>query len=296
MEHKGRIIKGIAGFYYVKADNVVFECKARGIFKKDKIIPLVGDNVIISINSLEEKTAIIEKIMPRNVEMIRPRVANVDQAVVVIALKNPEPHKIMIDKLTVLIEKSGLDLVICFNKCDLDSEGIYKEFYDIYKSTGYRIISTSAYDNSGLDELKEVLDNKVSVLAGPSGVGKSSILNVIQRDLHLKTGLVSKKIKRGKHTTRHSELIELDFGGFVVDTPGFTSLDITSIEMSELKEFFPEFKNDKIQCKFSDCYHEKEPKCGVKLGVENGLISKSRYESYLYLLNEIKENRRHKKW
>lgn len=294
MEKQGIVVKTIADFYYVKVDGKIYESKARGILKKNKEIPLVGDNVIVTISS--DENAVIEKILKRSVELIRPKVSNVDQAIIIVALKNPNPHKNMIDKLTVLIEKAGLDIVLCFNKRDLDSEGIFKEFYDIYKTTGYKIVSTSAFDNTGLSDLKDILKDKLSVFAGPSGVGKSSILNVLNKDLHLKTGVISEKIKRGKHTTRHSELIELDFGGYVVDTPGFTSLDVTSIEESELREYFPEFEEINEQCKFSDCLHENEPNCALKDAMKNGKISESRYKSYLYFLNEIREYRRHKKW
>jgi len=293
---EGIIMKGIAGFYYVKSGETIYECKARGIFKKKKITPLVGDKVQINITCEEKNKGVIEKISKRSVELTRPQVANVDQVVIVFAVTQPEPNINLLDKLLVLSEYHGLDSILCFNKIDLDSESLIKKYIDIYGKTGYQVIVSSTYNNTGIQNVRDILKDKITVFAGPSGVGKSSLLNEIQEGLQLQTGELSQKIKRGKHTTRHTELIDLDFGGCVVDTPGFTSLDINFIELEELKEYFREFEEYEEQCKFKNCEHINEPVCGIKKAVAEGHISKSRYESYLYFIDAIKEHRRYKSW
>jgi len=283
---KGVIIKGIGGFYYVKSEGKVYECKARGKFRKDNISPLVGDKVIISTEE-DKDTGIIEEILERKVELFRPPVANVDQAIIVISIKKPEPNFKLLDKLLILGEHSNLELSICINKIDLDAEKERELFLNIYKNTGYNLIFTSIKSNEGIDMLKDILKDKITVFAGPSGVGKSSLLNTIQEGLRLKTGEISRKISRGKHTTRHCELLELDFGGWVVDTPGFTSINIDFIEPEELQKYYPEFRNISSNCKFSDCIHINEPGCCVKREMEMGNISKNRYENYIYFINEL---------
>jgi len=281
----GIIIKGIGGFYYVKEDSKIFECKARGKFRNEKITPLVGDYVLFSVDN-KTGQGIIEKIIDRKVELLRPPVANVDQAIIVIAVKNPTPNLQLLDKLLILGEYSNLNLTICLNKIDLDNQGFYKDFVEIYKNTSYSIIPTSTKQFIGLERIREVLKNKITVFAGPSGVGKSSILNSVQKGLELKTGDISKKIKRGKHTTRHSELLELDFGGLVVDTPGFTSLNIDFISVEELSTYFPEFRRVQ-QCRFTDCIHIDEPDCSVKKAVSDGYISNNRYNNYVSFAKEL---------
>ncbi len=296
MAKDGIILKGIAGFYYVKTDSGIYECKARGKIKNKKITPLVGDHVKMNIEDEEEMKGVIEKIMPRRNELIRPTVANVDQAIIVFAIHNPEPSMNLIDKLTVLSEYSDLEIVLVFNKLDLDNDHHFRELERVYRTTGYKVIATSTYSEEGINELKECLKNKISVFAGPSGVGKSSLLNDVQSGLTLQTGEISEKIKRGKHTTRHSELVELDLEGWVVDTPGFTSLNIDFIEEEELGELYPEFEEASENCKFANCLHLNEPGCMVVQAVEDGVISKERYETYIYFMNQIKEARRYKKW
>lgn len=294
---KGIIVKGIAGFYYVRTDNGIYECKARGIFKKNKVTPLVGDKVNISILSENPKEGWIEEIEERNVELFRPAVANVDQAVIVFALKSPDPHLNLLDKIILLAEYSGLDLTICFNKADLivgDSE--FERYKAIYELAGYNVVMTSTKTGEGIEAVRELLKDKISVFAGPSGVGKSSMLNVVQPGLELKTGEISEKIKRGKHTTRHTELIELEFGGWVVDTPGFTSLDLNFIDMAELADLFQEFREFEGHCRFNDCMHINEPDCAVKAAVETGHIHQNRYDSYLYFYNNLIDSRRHNSW
>lgn len=294
--YDGIILKGIGGFYYVKSNSIVYECKARGIFKKRKITPLVGDKVKISILSEDEKLGVIEEISPRKLELLRPSVANVDQAIIVFAVKSPEPNINLLDKILALCEYTGLEAVLCFNKFDLLKAGEFDNIFKIYEDAGYKVLKTSTLINNGIDELISVLDGKISVFAGPSGVGKSSILNEIQPGLKLKTGAISDKIKRGKHTTRHSELIELVSGGWVVDTPGFTSLEINFVEIGELDTLFKEFREYNCQCKFNNCVHMSEPGCAVIEALNDGMIHPSRYESYKYFYNQISEHRRYKSW
>ena len=289
----GKIIKGIGGFYYVDTENGLYECRARGIFRKNKITPLVGDRVSISVVDEENKKGVVEEIEERDTELVRPPIANVDKALIVFAIKNPSPNLSLLDRFIVLAEKENLEIVIVFTKVDLDTDGeLLGELKDIYEVSGYKVISVSNKLKLNIDKIKEELKENTVVFAGPSGVGKSSLLNEVDKNFELKTGEVSDKIKRGKHTTRHSELLKLECGGMVADTPGFSSLTLDDIDESELKEYFIEF--DKYdECRFgSRCIHENEPSCAVKEAVENGDISKKRYEIYIQLLNEIRSGKR----
>ncbi|MEI3044267.1 MAG: ribosome small subunit-dependent GTPase A [Romboutsia timonensis] len=289
----GKIIKGIGGFYYVDTENGLYECRARGIFRKNKITPLVGDRVSISVVDEENKKGVVEEIEKRDTELVRPPIANVDKALIVFAIKNPSPNLSLLDRFIVLAEKENLEIVIVFTKVDLDTDGeLLGELKSIYEVSGYKVISVSNKLKLNIDKIKEELKENTVVFAGPSGVGKSSLLNEVDKNFELKTGEVSDKIKRGKHTTRHAELLKLECGGMVADTPGFSSLTLDDIDESELKEYFIEF--DKYdECRFgSRCIHENEPSCAVKEAVENGEISKKRYESYIQLLNEIRSGKR----
>ena len=289
----GKIIKGIGGFYYVDTEKGLYECRARGIFRKNKITPLVGDRVSISVVDEENKKGVVEEIEKRDTELVRPPIANVDKALIVFAIKNPAPNLSLLDRFIVLAEKENLEIVIVFTKVDLDADGeLLGELKDIYEVSGYKVIPVSNKLKLNIDKIKEELKENTVVFAGPSGVGKSSLLNEVDKNFELKTGEVSDKIKRGKHTTRHAELLKLECGGMVADTPGFSSLTLDDIDESELKEYFIEFdKHD--DCRFgSRCIHENEPSCAVKEAVENGEISKKRYESYIQLLNEIRSGKR----
>ena len=289
----GKIIKGIGGFYYVDTENGLYECRARGIFRKNKITPLVGDRVSISVVDEENKKGVVEEIEKRDTELVRPPIANVDKALIVFAIKNPAPNLSLLDRFIVLAEKENLEIVIVFTKVDLDADGeLLEELKSIYEVSGYKVIPVSNKLKLNIDKIKEELKENTVVFAGPSGVGKSSLLNEVDKNFELKTGEVSDKIKRGKHTTRHAELLKLECGGMVADTPGFSSLTLDDIDESELKEYFIEF--DKYDdCRFgSRCIHENEPSCAVKEAVENGEISKKRYESYIQLLNEIRSEKR----
>jgi len=287
----GIIIKGIGGFYYIKAEDKVYECKARGKFRKDKIIPIVGDKVKISIEPLTDK-GMVEEILPRETELIRPCVVNVTQAIIVFAVQKPEPNLSLLDRFLVSVEREGLDIIICFNKIDLDNSDM-NHIQKLYSEAGYRVIKTSTKTCDGLEQLKGNLKDKITVFAGPSGVGKSSLLNFVQSNLELQTGEISIKNNRGKHTTRHVELMELEFGGWVVDTPGFSSLEIDSLDPVDLQYYFREFTPLIGQCKFNGCVHLNEPECAIKSSVALGNINKNRYDSYIQLLGEAQKSRRY---
>ena len=282
---EGRIIKGIGGFYYIETEKGLYECRARGIFRKNKITPLVGDFVKISVVDEDNKKGVVEEIQERKTELVRPPIANVNKALIVFAVKNPTPHLSLLDRFIVLAERENLEIVIILTKIDLDDDNTFEKIKNIYEPCGYKVIGV-------IDKVKEELKDNTVVFAGPSGVGKSSLLNQIDSNFQLKTGDVSDKIKRGKHTTRHAELFELKFGGMVADTPGFSSLTLDDIEDIDLKDYFIEFE-DYDDCKFgSRCIHQNEPNCAVKEAVENGEIPKERYESYIQLLNEIRQGKR----
>jgi ribosome biogenesis GTPase len=296
--HQGRIVKGIGGFYYVNTNFGLIECKPRGIFRKDGLSPLVGDRVTISLIRGTQTQGVIEEILPRESLLLRPSVANVEQCVIVSAIVSPKPDLLLLDRLLVLTEINGLETVICFNKMDLKPQGEYDEIINMYSRAGYIVLRTSTKTGEGIEALKEALRNKISVFAGMSGVGKSSLMNKLQPQLGLKTGTVSDKSKRGRHTTRHAQLIELEFGGMVVDTPGFSSLSLGAVketsdmEESNLCHFYPEFRAYIEKCRFNGCRHLKEPGCSVKQAVNEGSIAVIRYENYVKLLEELQESRR----
>ncbi|MEG1311085.1 MAG: ribosome small subunit-dependent GTPase A [Romboutsia sp.] len=288
----GKIIKGIGGFYYVDTEDGLYECRARGIFRKQKITPLVGDRVSISVVDEDNKKGVVEEIYKRDTELVRPPIANVDKALIVFAVKNPKPNLSLLDRFIVLAEKENLEIVIVLTKADLDDDDILEELQSIYELSGYKVIPVSNKTKLNIEKIKEELRGNVVVFAGPSGVGKSSLLNEIDSNFKLQTGEVSDKIKRGKHTTRHAELLKLDCGAMVADTPGFSSLTLDDISETELKDYFIEF-DEFNECRFgSRCIHEKEPSCAIKEAVEKGEISKKRYDSYIQLLNEIRQGKR----
>ncbi|AUN15410.1 ribosome small subunit-dependent GTPase A [Paraclostridium sordellii] len=290
---EGIIIKGIGGFYYIDTDKGVYECRARGIFRKDKITPLVGDHVKMSIVDEENKKGVLEEIEKRDTELVRPPIANVNKAIIVFAIKNPNPNLSLLDRFIVLAERECLEIVIVLTKSDLATDEELEKLKNIYEVSGYKVIPVSNNKELNIDKVKEELKGNIVVFAGPSGVGKSTLLNNIDSKFQLQTGEVSDKIKRGKHTTRHAELLKLECGGMVADTPGFSSLTLDDIEENELKDYFIEFENFSDECKFGGrCMHENEPSCGVKNAVKENKISKERYESYLQLLNEKRQGKR----
>ena len=290
---QGKIIKGIAGFYYIYAeDHEIYECKAKGIFRKDNQKPLVGDNVEIEVLDIQEKEGSVTAILPRRNSLIRPAVANVDQAFVIFAMENPKPNLMLLDRFLIMMEKQDIPAVVCFNKKDLADSSELEFLYETYTGCGYRVILSSTFQGDGLDEIRQVLKGKTTVVAGPSGVGKSSITNALQENVKMETGEISKKLKRGKHTTRHSQVIPVGEDTYLMDTPGFSSLYLTDMEEQELKDYFPEFRKYEGQCRFQGCRHIHEPGCAVKEALENHKISSLRYEDYLGLYEGLKEKRR----
>ena len=291
---QGKIIKGIAGFYYVNVvESGVYECKAKGVFRKEKIKPLVGDNVRIEILDEENKTGNIVEIFPRKNELIRPAVANIDQALVVFAVTKPTPHFNLLDRFLVMMERKEIPVVLCFNKKDIATSPEIAELEAIYEKCGYPIVFTSALEQENIEEIRRLLLKKTTAIAGPSGVGKSSLINLLQNQVQMETGTISRKIERGKHTTRHSELIAVDADSYIMDTPGFSSLYVNDFEKEELKQYFPEFEPYEGQCRFNGCDHVHEPDCAVKRALEEGKISQVRYQNYLELYKELKEKRRY---
>ncbi|SDQ61862.1 ribosome small subunit-dependent GTPase A [Virgibacillus salinus] len=285
---EGRIIKAISGFYYVKSDGEVHQCRGRGVFRKKNITPLVGDFVVFDKNNPDE--GYVMEVKPRKNELIRPPVANIDQAIIVSSATMPDFNPLLLDRFLVLIESKGIKPIIFVTKKDIISES-QRQFIDgyvrEYQQIGYEVELLSSKENlNELSKLESYFSNNVSVIAGQSGVGKSSFLNAINPLLQLKTDDISKSLGRGKHTTRHVELVEVG-DGLVADTPGFSTLDFNEIEANELDECFPEINELKPYCKFRGCMHNKEPKCAVKQAVEKDEISNKRYEHYISFLNEI---------
>lgn len=291
---QGKIIKGIAGFYYVHVvHSGIYECKAKGIFRNQNIKPLVGDNVEIDILDEGEFLGNINSILPRKNTLIRPAVANIDQAMVIFSIIEPSPSLNLLDRFLISMLQQGIKTIICFNKKDIASEEECKNLKDIYENAGVDVLFTSVKQESGIDELFQLIEGKTTVFAGPSGVGKSSVLNKLMPEAHSKTGILSDKIKRGKHTTRHSEIFNIKDDTYIMDTPGFSSLSIFDCEEVELKNYYTEFNDYNGQCRFNGCIHVNEPNCAVKDALEIEQISKIRYNNYILLYEELKNRRKY---
>ena len=290
----GKIIKGIAGFYYVHdGKDRVYECKAKGIFRNKKIKPLVGDYVEFSVLDEAGGEGNIDAILPRSNALVRPAVANIDQALVVFALTHPSPNLNLLDRFLVMMEIQQVPVIICFNKMDLGDDGLMETYRSIYEAAGYEVKFISAIDETGVEEVRKILRGKTSVLAGPSGVGKSSLTNCIQPRAAMETGDISRKIERGKHTTRHSQLFYVEENTYMMDTPGFSSMFTPDLEEGDLKDYFPEFARYEQDCRFLGCVHVGEKVCGVKEARKDGRLSRSRYENYLLMYEELKKKRRY---
>lgn len=291
---QGKIIKGIAGFYYVYVEgHGTYECKAKGIFRKDHVKPLVGDDVVMDVLDEGERLGNISEILPRRSALIRPAVANVDQAMIIFAIVKPNPNFNLLDRFLIRMERQNLPTIICFNKQDIASAQEKEALRQSYETCGYHVLFISALENEGVEQVRELLNGKTTTVAGPSGVGKSSLINQLSPKANMETGEISVKIERGRHTTRHSEIIALGEETYIVDTPGFTSLDISEITKEELGQYYPEFVQYEPYCRFSGCAHISEPSCGVKEAVTEGKISTVRYENYKVLYQELKDMKRY---
>ena len=291
---QGKIVKGISGFYYVHVvESGIYECKAKGIFRQQKMKPLVGDDVEIDIISEEKKTGNVAAILPRKNALIRPAVANVDQALLIFAAASPNPNFNLLDRFLVMMGRQDVPVILCFNKCDLITEEQQQEIAAIYEASGCKILFVSAKKELGLKELQEILEGKTTTVAGPSGVGKSSLINLLAPEACMETGEISKKIERGRHTTRHAELIQLKGDGYIMDTPGFSSLYLPEMEKEELQDCYPEFAAFEPYCRFQGCSHISVPDCGVKEALSEGKIHPVRYENYCQLYGELKDRKKY---
>lgn len=291
----GKIIKGIAGFYYVHdRHDKVYECKAKGIFRNRGIKPVVGDDVEFTVLDEEKLEGNIDEILPRKNALIRPASANVDQALVVFSIMQPDPNLNLLDRFLIMMMAQEIPVTICFNKVDLHSEEKREEYRRIYEKAGYSVLFTSTYEKEGIEAVCDLLRGKTTILAGPSGVGKSSLTNLIQPEAEMETGSISEKIKRGKHTTRHAELFCVEQDTYLMDTPGFSSMYLEDMEANELKYYFPEFEPYESDCRFgADCVHIGEPVCGIKAALKNGELSQSRYDNYKLLYQELKDKKKY---
>ncbi|PLC16703.1 ribosome small subunit-dependent GTPase A [Bacillus paralicheniformis] len=289
---EGKIIKALSGFYYVLDGDQIIQCRGRGVFRKNKITPLVGDDVVYQADN--DKEGYILEIKDRFNELVRPPISNVDQAVLVFSAKEPTFSTSLLDRFLVLVEAGGIRPIICITKMDLVDDDALKErihqYADDYRNIGYSVYMTSMKNGSGIEDIVSHFQDKITVFAGQSGVGKSSLLNAISPDLELKTAGISAHLGRGKHTTRHVELIDIN-GGLVADTPGFSSLEFAGIEAEDLGSAFLEISDKSAECKFRGCLHMKEPNCAVKRAVENGEIAQYRYDHYVEFLTEIKDRK-----
>lgn len=289
---QGIIIGNISNTYKIKTESQEYEAYARGKFKNEEITPLVGDKVEIEITDKEKKIAVIEQILPRKNEIKRPKMANIDQIIFIISTKNPKPDLLMLDKQLAYVEKLKIEPIILINKIDL--QDTYKVIQELYTKIGYKVIVTSAKQEIGIDEVKQLLKDKISVFSGNSGVGKSSIINAIFGGNKTQEGEISHKNKKGKNTTTDTKLYELDENTYIADTPGFSSFEISEIETTELEKYFREFVPEISNCEFVGCTHIKEQECGIKKAVKDCRISQERYERFCKIYEELKEKEKYR--
>lgn len=291
---QGKIVKGISSFYYVHVVGTgIYECKAKGVFRNRKVKPLVGDNVEIVVLDEEKRLGNVEKILSRKNELIRPAVSNIDMALVIFAAAKPDPNFNLLDRFLCMMEYQKVPVTICFNKCDLVSGEEKEKLWQIYAPAGYDILFTSVKTGENIDNLKALLADKTTTVAGPSGVGKSSLINELQTGVRMQTGAISDKIGRGKHTTRHSEIISIGQDTYIMDTPGFSSMDLPGFEKEDLWTCYPEFVPYEPECRFIGCSHIGEPDCGVKNALAEGKINQVRYDNYVMLYEEMKNIRKY---
>jgi ribosome biogenesis GTPase len=292
-ERTGKIVKGVGGLYEVYVEDLgPVLCRAKGILRYNGIRPLIGDNVKLSVPDEKKREGNLLSVLPRRNSLIRPAVANVDQAMVVFAVRDPEPHLNLLDRFLLLMQRENLPVVICFNKTDRAGEGDTEKLRDIYRGSGSKVLFVQANNPDTMDAVYNELLGKTTVLAGPSGVGKSTIMNFAQPEAAMETGELSGKIGRGKNTTRHSQLNYVTNGTYLCDTPGFSSLFLPDIAADELRFMYPEFSPYEGKCRFPDCVHRKEPECAVKEAVEAGHIARERYDNYTLLYEELAAKRK----
>lgn len=294
---QGKIVKGIAGFYYVHCPGTeggsgVYECRARGLFRRDGRKPLVGDDVRMDVLDEGKSLGNISELLPRQNELIRPAVANVDQALIVFSIVKPKPTLNLLDRFLIRMGQQDIPCIICLNKQDLDEDGEGNKYREIYTKCGYQVLMASAEQGSGLEDLRRILAGKTTAVAGPSGVGKSSLVNSLQSRTVMETGQISERSGRGKHTTRHSELIAMGEDTYILDTPGFSLLELSGMEKEELAACYPEFAPYGQNCRFRGCSHVAEQACGVRDALERGEISRLRYENYCLLYEQLKERKK----
>ena len=289
----GRIVKGIGGFYYVSVEGIWYECRARGVFRKDRIKPLVGDLVTISVTDEEKRIGSVEEVLPRKNTLIRPESANVDRALVVFACTSPEPNYVLLDRFLIMLREQGVSCLLVWNKKDLVSGEETERLLEIYRDAQVSVRCISAKSQADVEGLQEELHGRTTILAGPSGVGKSTLLNALCPRAAMETGEISTKLKRGKHTTRHAEIFEIDESTCLMDTPGFTALTLGETEAEEVGDYYPEFAPFTGECRFQPCSHTHEPECAVRAAAEDGKIPMRRYLSYQVIYSEQKERRKY---
>ena len=290
-EQQGRLLQVIGGFYYVEAADTVYECKARGVLRREGVSPVAGDEVVVTVS--DDGKGVLETVLPRRNVLVRPPVANLDCLAIVVSLAQPRPHFLLVDKMIALAEHHGIEPIVVVTKTDLDAEPFPQE---VYRKAGFSVFSATVADPSGVLPLKEFLRGKLTAFTGNSGVGKSTLLNMLDPSLMRETGEISQKLGRGRHTTRSAVLIPLSDGGYWVDTPGFSSLDterVAVLDKEEVGNCFREFDDYALHCRFTGCSHVSEPDCAVRAAVEQGTIASSRYESYVAM---YKEAEKRKQW
>ncbi len=291
---QGKIVKGIAGFYYVHAaESGIYECKAKGIFRRQNMKPLTGDNVEIAVINEGEKTGNVEKILPRKNALLRPAVANIDMALIIFAAASPQPNLNLLDRFLILMQFQQIPVTICFNKMELLSSEERRKLAEIYERCGYPVLFTSAKQEEGMGALRAALAGKTTAASGPSGVGKSSLINLLQPEAFMETGEISRKIERGRQTTRHTQLIYIEENTYIMDTPGFSSLFLPEMEEEDLQKYYQEFGEFEPDCRFQGCSHVSEPDCGVKRAVEEGWVHPVRYDNYRQLYEELKGRKKY---
>lgn len=294
-DRTGKIIRAVGGFYFVWSgeDGKAWQCRARGIFRKNSFKPLVGDDCTFRLTDAQDVEGYVETILPRRNQLIRPPVANVDQALVFFAFTSPEPNLQLLDRFLIEMGRQKIPAIICFNKSDLVSEEDRLKLMEVYSLSACRVLSASILQEEGVEQIRELMKGKTTVLAGPSGVGKSSLTNLLCPEAGMEVGTVSVRTERGKQTTRHAELFAAGNDTFFFDTPGFSSLELRDMEKEEVKNFFPEFQKYEPECRFQGCMHIHEPDCGVKRALQEGKVHAQRYESYLQLVEEVSSRSRY---